>query len=753
MKKFLLICFLGLTALTMAAVNVNNTAVARRQAAMADKSQLREMPKGAPVNFLEKASKGKVSPFAGRNAKPLSFEDGANIYGFLYFMYGDYNPDWEPGAYELTDDYMEELWIDPVLISQGLQVNDGWYVDGKLCGVNSVLSDGYFYTYFKYTIDLLTGELEDYEEYYDQVYDYDVFFFNSKLNLDDNKVYGYAYELGFEWNVYWTVADFDNILEAQTIKLANDEFCYSMCYNPSDGYFYGVNIKQQFVKIGLDGKQTFIAEMPDAEYLTTYQTGLVWSPVTELFYWNSIDSSGYGSLWSITADGTADFLALYYDGEQFAYMFTTDEYVNADQPSKPTVKEVLAGADGLSANVSYEMPTTFGDGTPLPPSFGYTAVLDDRIYTTGTAGPGADVDIKYTVEEQGMHSLGLFVTVNGKNSVTASVSLYLGDDEPKAPEKVTLTATEISWTPVTEGVRGGYIDLENLTYNVYLNGEPVGTTNQTSVAAKIPDTGDLKAYVASVVAVNGKLEGKPAYSNKMVGGAPLTVPVSIEPTESEFELMVSVDANNDGVEWDYNTTYSAAQISYSTSPDVPMDDYLFLPPVKIDDTTFTYEFSLEAARYNNYLDESMEVVFATSPDASAVSGTIIEPFNPEAKYTAGEWSVMTGEWDVPAAGVYYIGIHCVSPGDLAGLFARNFSLVKTNNPSGIESAEIQSVSVTVDCGEIVVSGCAGSEVSVYAVDGRKVAGGVSACDVQRYNVEKGVYIVKAGSTTAKVYVK
>ena len=55
-------------------------------------------------------------------------------------------------------------------------------------------------------------------------------------------------------------------------------------------------------------------------------------------------------------------------------------------------------------------------------------------------------------------------------------SVFVGFDTPLAPTDIVLSEGTLSWNPVTDGVNGGYIDTETLTYNVYLNGEKINDT-------------------------------------------------------------------------------------------------------------------------------------------------------------------------------------------------------------------------------------------------------------------------------------
>lgn len=63
------------------------------------------------------------------------------------------------------------------------------------------------------------------------------------------------------------------------------------------------------------------------------------------------------------------------------------------------------------------------------------------------------------------------------------------------------------------------------------------------------------------------------------------------------------------------------------------------------------------------------------------------------------------------------------------------------------------VKFTATTGTIIVSGCAGTSVSIFAADGKSVAAKATAQAVEHFAVAPGIYIVKAGDVVAKVVVK
>ncbi|MCH5237854.1 MAG: hypothetical protein J1E95_08665 [Muribaculaceae bacterium] len=621
------------------------------------------LPTMAPTD--EKALKKNARRVATR-----SMTGGADIYGYLAFeLTGEV---W-PGIFELSQTGAEQLYIDPVFWEYGDQGSNGWYNNGLIQGVQTVVFMGYLNDYFTFSYDYADGTDLQFNRI--DLQSTDIFMLINAYNPDDGCVYGYAYNWLDDANIWWVKGDFDNIEAAEPIKFASDDFCYSLCYNSAEGCFYGVNINQQFVKVDLEGNQTVVSEVPNANEMATYVTGIVYSPVNNVYYWNYNDVDDNAGLYSITPAGEFNLVTTYFSGEEFTFLFTTDEVIDPTKPERPYFDEASFEGGSLSGTVTYLLPSTFADGADLPSPLNYTALLDGEVYKQGTANPGTVVAVDYTVKDSGFHVFGLYVTVDGVSSNTASSRLYVGNDTPLAPTGVTLTETEISWNPVKAGVNGGYIDTNAITYIVYLNGELIGETSETSFKVTIPTDETLSLYEAGVKAVCKGLESSVASSNKLVAGQPFNVPMYLEPTEDEFGLMIPYDANGDYETWNYNLSTGAVSVGYTWDPELPMDDYLFLPPVEITSTDYYYTFEMEAAiGSSSYPLEYVSVVYATAPNPSSVVGTIIDTYTPSAIARDEIWERTSGLWEVPAPGVYYIALHCTSEGDQYGLSARNFLL-------------------------------------------------------------------------------
>lgn len=133
-----------------------------------------------------------------------------------------------------------------------------------------------------------------------------------------------------------------------------------------------------------------------------------------------------------------------------------------------------------------------------------------------------------------------------------------------------------------------------------------------------------------------------------------------------------IDANADNSTWRFET--DRASIGYTNSADVPHDDWLVSPAIKLE-AGKNYQFTIDAWRSSTSGTESFEVKLAAANTAVALAaGTqLIEKQNiepTEATAYAGE-TVTVAE-----TGYYYFGIHATSPGDQYGFSVKNFSVAE-----------------------------------------------------------------------------
>lgn len=174
-----------------------------------------------------------------------------------------------------------------------------------------------------------------------------------------------------------------------------------------------------------------------------------------------------------------------------------------------------------------------------------------------------------------------------------------------------------------------------------------------------------------------------------VGGvyAAQTVPWTFTfETAPEPGLFTILDSNDDNKRWEYSSGNKAMRISYNS--DLAMDDWLITPAFQLQ-AGRSYKFSLDAAM-TSFGPEKLEVFAGTAPTAEAMTIPVIA----ESQVNSNNFTTFSGEFTVPAAGDFYIGVHGCSDADKLYLTVKNFSLVA--GISETSPAAVGSFTVTPD---------------------------------------------------------
>ena len=594
----------------------------------------------------------------------------------------------------MLENGLSKVWEDPVYGERYIAASSLSLQDGKLKGYSIDASYGGYVIFGVYYVEynFETGENLVFNQ---QEGETSTFIQCSIFDPTEERFYGYG---KYEDEPAFLSAPAGNPFDYTLIApLADTEdACLSLCYNSTDNEIYGINGKYEFVKVSKDGNQSAIMSL-DIEDGGHYNSGLVYNPSSQLYYWNIIRNDESTAMATIdAATGKLDIYEEFSNNEQFRSLFTTDEKADPLQPKRPVagVANFLEGT--LTGTVTFTLPTELYSGSKIEGTVDYETFVDEMPYSSDKGAPGAEVAVEFAVS-QGMHSFGIKAKVEGYESSMASVNAYVGHDNPLAPENVVFTGSEVTWdasSPDNIGFHGGYVNSSEIRYRVSLNGEVIGTTSATSISAQIPEEAQLAVFTAEVVAECNGLESTPSSSNGVVAGNALRLPQYIMPTPEEFEISTVVDNNEDEISWalqyDWDTDDYYLQTGFSAE-DERMDDWYFLPKMMFDDSSKYYSFSFQVALGDAYYqNEFVEVALCNQPDPkSVVTPNIINEFTP----ASSDFQEVLGHFKVNQPGVYYIGIHCTSDGDQFGIKARNFSVEDNNitakSPQGIERMNLK----------------------------------------------------------------
>lgn len=620
------------------------------------------------------------------------------------------------GIYSLEAAGPEFVIADPKGPAVGFPMRSGWIVDGQLCGYYVKESYSVLEKHYYIEADFATGDVSRFDELSSD----NGYFFSATYNPDDRCIYGYGLTADYSYALMKAPAANPGALQViSEFSWDADIECLSIAYNTADQTLYGINARRDFVKVNAaDGVQTVVAKVPFAS--ESMISGMCYAPKENLFYWNAILAQGSSAIYTITPDGSSfDKVFDCPQGEQYNFLMCTDKAVSASSPQPPAVKSIGFDRGATSGNIVVTMPAlTVGD-TPLQGTLRWHAMIDGVDVSNGQASPGTDVTVEYAAVAEGNHVFSFQVFAGNEASERVSHPAYIGVDTPKAPAAVWLDHQKVSWERVTESVNGGYVDFDNLEYEVSFNGvhafsQPAMNLEGNHQLAEA----ELKRYTATVVAKAGGKSSAPAVSNTVALGTPLEPDFALAPTADDVERMTVVDANGDGRTWSYSIFQECAKSSFGSG--VAMDDWLILSPVALKGGEKKYRLSFDVQTCNaTYTAEFMRVCIGDSPSPQAMTRELMAEFNPERTIVTFDC-----EFAVAADGTYYIGFHNTSAPDQEGLLLSNICVVDADNSSVDE----------------VVAPVA--EAEYFTVQGIKVD-----------RPSGGIYIERRGTEVRKVFVR
>ena len=486
---------------------------------------------------------------------------------------------------------------------------------------------------------------------------------------EENAFYGYA----SSQFVKFDCATATSTKLADCVTSSGGVFCPELTYNASTGEIVGYDLSngKLFNVVKSTGAHNNFCDAPTSQYLG----GIAYDITSNCYIVNPNDDST-SSLYAIDGGSYSQSLLCELPGaaETGCLYVNENEKPDQDAPAAPEYVSSSFPNGALFGQITFTLPTKLVNGNTISGNVEYTVTANGTVVASGTGVAGSTVTSNVVVEKSGDTEFAFTATYNGHTSKKSTQKIYIGNDTPLAPTNVKLTIKTVSWSPVTKGVHNGFIDTQKMTYTVKINGELVadGLTG-TSCATGLPLNAELSSYVAEVYAVCNGFTSAAGSSNSLTFGEAYSVPVTIEPTAEQAQLFTQIDANSDNKAWTYDATNKCFAINYNFSK--PMDDYLFLPPVKVTDTDMLYEFSLDAWARSTSYPERLEVFVGREPSIAAMTKVVINPT--DITWAAANKKAVTGIVDLPEAGKWYFAVHGISDKNEFTLYVNNFQVKKS----------------------------------------------------------------------------
>ena len=457
----------------------------------------------------------------------------------------------------------------------------------------------------------------------------------------------------------------------------------------TDGYLYGVAVDGNLYKIDkTNGAETLIGstgvQILDAEGAYFNQSGEI-DQKTNTFYWASVNSEGECVLYTVDlATGAVTKISDFPNGD-IVLALTVPKPLAA--PGAPAAAEELGTAfnqSSLSGKVNFKAPTKTYDGSTLTGELTYRVSQGKKVLATGKTQPGANVSADVTVEKEGMARFVVQLENAAGPGVFARLEKWIGYDEPKAIESVTLAidnttgVVDLTWTAPTSTIHDGY--LGPLTYDIvrYPDSAKVVTQGTNTRFTETLQKGDMKYYTYGVVAHNGTQKSVESMSNGAILGDTVSLPyVENFATPASMNLYKIIDVNSDGRTWKWNpyaswekgTAGQAATYQYNKDKDA--DDWMLTPPVSMKQG-FLYHLTFKTRSRLNKYKERLEVKFGKGDNVEDMTNEILPP----TEVTSQEYITYEKDLKIDADGKYRIGFHAISPKDQLLLYIDSVCIEK-----------------------------------------------------------------------------
>lgn len=404
-----------------------------------------------------------------------------------------------------------------------------------------------------------------------------------------------------------------------------------------------------------------------------YLSGAVIDTKSGRMFYNVCPADETGNLYEINlTTGVATKIIQYQDGEEIVGMYVSF----TPEPGAPAAPEnlTLSFPNGsLTGEVSFKTPTTTQGGTTGSGNITYKVLENGTQIATASVGYGQQVKLPVTVSEAGNYTYAVELSNAAGRSYQAKATMYIGNDVPKSPAPVNAECVEstmtVTWTAVTEGVNGGYIDAAKVTYKVTC-GDRVVKDNftGTSLTETVTENGSYKYQV--VATCNGVTSDVAESNLVIVGTRPLPAEFRFI-TPEQFAEFAVIDANADGKTWTHDTGKKMARCTYNTSK--AMDDWLIAPPVKMEVGKM---YKITTIIYNNSTSfkERYEVKVGQGTTVAAMTNTIIAPTEVATKDTVPVESF----FKPTVTGNYNVGIHGMSDEDQYYLYTVCLKIEETD---------------------------------------------------------------------------
>lgn len=447
------------------------------------------------------------------------------------------------------------------------------------------------------------------------------------------------------------------------------DFMACVAYCPVDQTLYGVKDNGTIYSIDADTGECYeVKTFEDYEEFATpteYTTmPMVYSPRDHAFV-SVVPNNKIQAMQLIYFDLDDNFSVVEGEvidaGNYISALICTDLYAEDTTPDMPEITSLKFDGPSLTGSVSFTAPVATFDGTPLTAPVTLNVDVDGTTLHTQKIAPGASASASITVAE-GQHEMRVYACGDdNKPGVYDKRIFYAGYDAPMPPTNVTLYDYTLMWIPPKGSQYGGYTDLSQLSYDIFIDDVKVNAEPVRDSYAYIDLTGDMRRAKITVTATSNERTSVPSNAIYEVIGTPLDLPAQFAPTREEMDLLRVFNMNHDENAFGFYTDrngYSYVAVRSAQYYQTP-DDWVILPAMSFPSSDKQYTLSFLYSNYygsNDHMDD-LDVCIGTYPDPSEMHTVV---YSHSGLQTPTDTPVEIN-FGIPSEGVWYIGFHAKDP--------------------------------------------------------------------------------------------
>lgn len=494
-------------------------------------------------------------------------------------------------------------------------------------------------------------------------------------NALDGGIYGCFYTADGKGYEFGTL-DVDNRKHnlISTIETANP--WYGVAVAP-DGTVYAVAKNGMLMTVDkTDGTVTVIG---DTGLSANGPASAAIDPKNGRMYYSHYDGA-QSAIYEIDRSTASATQVAVFAGSQFVGLNVPMVGAEASAPAPVSGLAATFPGNSLDGTLSFDAPSTTADGNQASGDISYSVKINGVETLTGTTAYGATVSVPVTLPAPGSYEFAVTVSKDGEPSEETTVTCWAGDDVPQAPTGVVMklegNTVRLSWTPVTAGEHGGYVNASEILYAV--TRYPGGTAVVSEYAGceyteSLPELADgFVDYYYTVTATASGMSSAPAESNRMILGAVINPPYLNDFSSADkLDGYTCLNPQDDTgeVNWKWDSGRKCVYINWT--PYRKMNAWLISPRIRLE-VGKVYPFAFDAAGSGSDYTERVEAFIGRDADPAAMQVRLSEPV--ELTNPVYDMRTVTGEITVSETGIYYIGIHGCSDEDMYRLYVDNLTI-------------------------------------------------------------------------------